>query len=73
VLRSFLLSLMPNIYVYISNIDFDSWDHLLTLLDHTDFGAISNAMIIENARARTSLELQWSHVIDIVMNAPPGK
>ena len=51
-----------DIYVYEHITYFDSWDHLLELIDSTDLAQISRQMAEFNAYERDAISLQWDEL-----------
>ncbi|KAI3642848.1 hypothetical protein MP228_012403 [Amoeboaphelidium protococcarum] len=51
-------------YQWKNVIQFDSWKHLATVLDKTDFNGVHKAMVRYNVQRRQELYKNWRHVID---------
>lgn len=51
-----------DIYVFPNIIYFNSWSHLLVLLDQSDFKKISDNMVIYNRDNRILISKQWDEI-----------
>jgi hypothetical protein len=49
-----------DIYTFPHVLHFDSWEHLLDLLERTDLAAVSARMAAENGRILAALQVQWA-------------